>query len=124
MNAKTSFCPMCAHCQLKKELEKELEIAECEREERELKERLAEERRRERVAAKKLVEQGVKHGDNFDAYTVEDIRNITNYEFLEKLYLNIIPCGQPPNDYEYEHLNERIKAVNERLLEVLIDDIE
>ena len=119
-----SFCPKCQHCQLKKELEGQLEIARLEREEREAMERLAEERRQERLAATKLKEQGVIHGDDFDAYTIEDIRKIQNYEFLEKLSVNICPNAQPPNDFEFDYLNKRVKAVHEQLMQVLINDMD
>ena len=122
MNA--SYCPKCSHCQLKKELREQLENARLDREEREAAERLAEERRQKRKAARKLVEQGVIYGNNFDAYTAEDIRNITNYDFLEKLSFNICPSAQPPNDFEQEYLNERVKAVHEQLNEVLINELE
>lgn len=122
----TSYCPMCSHCQRKKEVEEQLEIARLKCEERDMKERLAEEKRRERVAAKKLVEQGVIHGDDFDAYTIEEIRNITNIDFLEKMSVDVYvkPCGQPPNELDQEYVNERIKAINEQLTEVLINEME
>lgn len=87
-------------------------------------ERLAEERRQERLAATKLKEQGVIHGDDFDAYTIEDIRKIQNYEFLEKLSANICPNAQPPNDFEFDYLNKRVKAVHEQLMQVLINDMD
>ena len=119
-----SFCPKCSHCQLKKELEEQLEIVRLEREEREVAEQLAEERRHKHFADRKLVQQGVVHGDNFDAYTIEDIRNITNYEFLEKLSANIYPNAQPPNEFEQDYLNERVKVVHNQLIEVLINEME
>lgn len=118
------YCPKCEHCLLKKKLQQELEIARLEREEREANERLAEERRQERAAALKLKAQGVIHGDDFDAYTVEDIRNIQNYEFLEKLSVNIYPSAQPTNDFDLDYLNQRVKAVHEQLMEVLINEME
>ena len=115
-----SFCPNCSHCHRKKELE----IARLEREEREAVERLAEEKRQERAAAKKLVEQGVIHGKDFDAYTIEEIRNIQNYDFLEEMSANVYPAAQPWDEYEMDNLSERAKAVREQMYEVLLNEME
>ena len=124
MNNSASFCPLCSHCQHQKQLQEELEIARLKREERELEERLSEERRQERVAAGKLLDQGVIHGDNYNSYSIEDIRNIENYDFLEKLRDNIYPSGQPQSDFEMELLNERYTAVLFQLNQVLVNEME
>ena len=119
-----SFCPKCSHCQRKRELEEQLEIARLEREERETVKRLAEEKRLERAAAQKWISQGVIHGKNYDAYTITDIRNIQNYEFLEEMSANLYPSTQPRHDYEHDYLSERVKAVHEQMNEVLINEME
>ena len=120
----SSYCPKCPHCQRKRELEEELEIARLEREEREAIERLAEEKRQKRAAAKKLVTQGVIHGNDYDAYTIADIRNIQNYDFLEEMSANLYPSTQPQHDYEHEYLSERVKAVHDQMNEVLLNEME
>ena len=122
MNA--SYCPKCPHCQRKKELEEQLEIARLEREERESEERLAEEKRQKRTAAKKLEAQGVIHGNNYNAYTIADIRNIQNYDFLEEMSANVYPAAQPWDECEMDYLNERAKAVHEQMFEVLLNEME
>jgi len=70
------------------------------------------------------MEQGVVHGDNYELYTDEDIRKITNYEFLEKLHGSIMPQDQPWNEIEMDYLNRRLKLVNEQMFEVLLNEME
>ena len=51
------------------------------------------------MAKLKLKKEGVIHGDDYECYTVNDIQNITNYDFLERLSFNIITPGQPTSDF-------------------------
>ena len=101
-----------------------LEIARLEREEREATEQLNEERRRERLAMKKLQDQGVIHGKDYEAYTITDIENIHNYDFLEKLRANILNRPQPSCTLEEDYYNELCRVVNEQVDKVLIEEME
>ena len=101
-----------------------LEKARLEREEREAREELEKEKLLARAAELKLKKQGVVHGDFYDAYTIEEIRKITNYDFLEKLCQNIYGPAQPNSDIEMEILNERYKVACDQLNEILVNEME
>ena len=63
-------------------------------------------------------EDGLKYGDNYAAYTLDDIRRINNYSFLCRMEEHLWPDGQPDED-ETERLNERHRAILKRQNDVL-----
>ena len=120
----TYYCPLCEHCERRKEQELQLLKCKLEREEVEAQKEL--ERAIENAAKEsmRLKEQGVIYGNNYDAYSVEDIKNITNYTFLERLSHNIITPGQPQDDVSSDAMFSRHEAVLQQLNEVLINEME
>ena len=129
MNA--AYCPLCEHCQRRKLQEEKLEIARLQREETEANEKLEKEKQQERLQRLKIFQQGVIHGDDYSHYTIDEIRNITNYDFLERMSDNIsdkIFRGAQPVDevdeLEYNTLYERSAVISEQMNRVLINELE
>ena len=60
------------------------------------------------VQKKRLTEEGVIHGDNYEAYSVQEIMNIKNLDFMYKMY---------------DELAERCAAIGARLNELLIENL-
>ena len=118
------YCPLCDHCQRRKEMELQVSREKLEREESQREERKVQELLMEAAAKEKLKKQGVIYGNNYNAYSVNDIRNITNYEFLEKLCENIITPGQPPEEEDLKLMMLRYHTACQQLNEVLINDLE
>ena len=118
------YCPLCDHCQRRKEQELQLIKLKLESEEEETRKALQLKAAKATAEAEKLKKQGVIYGENYNAYSVKDIRNITNYDFLEKLCDNIITPGQPPEEEDFEIMMLRYRTACERLNEVLINDME
>lgn len=118
------YCPLCDHCERRREQEKLLIREKLEREEREAKEFLLTARREKIAALEKLKQQGVIYGENYSAYSPEEIRNITNYDFLEKLCDNIVTPGQPKEESDFERMMLCYETACEQRNNVLLNDME
>ena len=118
------FCPLCDHCERRKEQERQLIRDKLEREEREAKEILLASKREKVATAQKLMNEGVIYGDNYSAYSPEEIRNITNYDFLEKLCQNIVTPGQPKEEADFNRMMLCHETACEQLNVVLLNDME
>jgi len=116
------FCPRCAHCQDLKEIEEAAEKRKQEFDEE------VENRRKkleeELKAEKRRIAEGVIYGNRYDAYSVEEIMKISNLDFLYEMSLKMCPSAQPPSKEEFDELIARCKAVETRLNDVLIENLE
>ena len=105
-----------------KKLEEKLE-ADIETNERRKLEKFKEKKEEvEKVLAEKersIREDGLKYGENYAAYTLDDIRRIKNYHFLCRMEDNLWPSGQPPDEQDFDILSERQRVIEERQKEVL-----
>ena len=91
----------CLHCRHCREIEAQHLVAlEREKEEQA---RIEEERRQEETRADQE-KKGIIHGDRYLAYSEEEIRQITDIEFLCEMKFHYIPNGQPPLQWEYDEL--------------------
>ena len=61
---------------------------------------------------------GKLHGDDYFAYTKEDIKQITDIKFLRRLMWNIHPSAQPTTRWEQEELEELISVITNRKREL------
>ena len=64
-------------------------------------------------------EDGLKYGENYAAYTLDDIRRINNYHLLCRMEEHLWPAGQPSDEQEMDRLSERHRAILKRQNEVL-----
>lgn len=102
-----------------------------ESEEKAEKERLEREERakveKERAAAeeKRRVRRGVIYGDDYQRYSVEEIRSIKDYDFLNSMFMNRFGPAQPPTDEEYDDMLFILNTIRHRMDELLeIGEIE
>ena len=58
------------------------------------------------------------HGDDYFAYTKEDIKQITDIKFLRRLKWKIHPSAQPRTRWELEELEELISVFTNRMREL------
>ena len=117
-----TYCPCCAHCRALKEIE---EAAEKRRHDFEEEVEARRQKMEEELAAekKRLTEEGVIYGNQYEAYSVEEIMNIKNLDFLYEMSLNMCPNAQPPTEEECNELVERYKAVDTRLNALLLENL-
>ena len=105
-------CPYCKHCQNIDMLHK---IAiEREREEDEARKR--EEKRREKKWQEDK-EKGIIYGERYWLYDADEIRNITDTDFLVRMRVGIWPAGQPQQE-DYDYYVNLSSVISQRLSEL------
>ena len=117
-----NYCPVCAHCRMLKEIDEKAAKVKKRRQDMEEEQRLMEEELR--AEEKRVKEEGIIYGDHYDLYSLADIQNITNFDFLEEMLEKIYPCAQPQTEEELEDLHVRYNAVSKRLNDVLLENLE
>jgi len=117
-----NFCPCCVHCHTLKELEEKAAKVNQRRQDLDEERRLMEEELR--AAERRVKKEGVIYGNHYELYTISDIQNITNYDFLEEMLGKIYPCGQPQSKEEHHELYDRYSVVSKRMNDLLIENLE
>ncbi len=98
------YCPHCHHCQVRKQKLSQEEDERAKAKEIEAKE-----------AREKEIREGKIYGHAFDLYSLEDLKNITDIDFLYEMASHVIPCGQPETEWEQEIMYERYDAVHAQI---------
>lgn len=117
-----NFCSYCRHCKAIKEIDEAAERRRHQFEEEVNERRLQMEEELE-AEKRRLMEEGVIYGDQYEAYSVEEIMKITNLDFLYKMSQNMCPSAQPPTEEEFHELAQRCKAVDTRLNYLLLENL-
>ena len=87
-----------------------------EREKEEEEARKREEKRREKKCQEDK-RKGIIYGERYWLYDVDEIRNITDSDFLVRMSVGIWPAGQPQQE-EYDYLLNLTSVIDERLSEL------
>ena len=105
-----NFCRYCSHC-------RKLKVAIEEDEKREVEEERLTAEKHVKMEEEKCqeIQQGIVYGREFQRYQKSDIVKITNLAFLYELYENIIPHGQPPTEWEFKRLQNKIQNISARI---------
>ena len=105
-------CPYCKHCQNIDMLHK---IA-IEREKEEDEARKREEKRREKKWQEDK-EKGIIYGERYWLYDADEIRNITDTDFLVRMRVGIWPASQPQQE-DYDYYVNLSSVISQRLSEL------
>ena len=105
-----AFCPYCKHCQMLTEMAEKAEKIKAEQELQAAAEQARQEEK-DRIA----IREGKIHLRNFHLYTKEEIKCITDIDFLHEMYDAITPAGQPPSEWEFEELCKMQNAILSRI---------
>ena len=65
----------------------------------------------EMVEERSIEEDSLKCGNNYLAYSLDDIRRIRKYDFLRRMENCLWPSRQPSDDQDFEILRERQNKV-------------